>query len=253
MNDAFGRPQTALVLGGTSDIAVATLRRLAPTLERLVLAGRDIGALERVGSDVAACGDIAVETLEFDAAAPEHHAEVIESAAAFLGDIDLVLVAFGQLGAAFSLDTDPVDAAHIVAVNHGGAVSASLAAARRLAEQGHGTLVLVSSIAAFRGRIRNLPYASAKAGIDSFARGLDDALCGTGARAMVVRPGFVHTKMTAGHQTMPLAVDADTVAAAIIDGLARRRTVVWTPRMIGPLATILRSLPAPLWRRLSAR
>ncbi len=81
-----------------------------------------------------------------------------------------------------------------------GAVSSGLAAANRLREQGHGTLVVLSSVAGERVRAENLVYGATKAGLDGFAQGLGDALQGTGARVMVVRPGFVHTRMTEGRE-----------------------------------------------------
>jgi decaprenylphospho-beta-D-erythro-pentofuranosid-2-ulose 2-reductase len=113
-------------------------------------------------------------------------------------------------------------------------------------------LVAFSSVAAMRPRLANLPYASSKAGFDAFALGLDHALAGTGARVMVVRPGFVHTKMTAGLEPQPLATDAATVADAIVDGLVKGKSVVWAPAPLA-LTPALRLLPKALWRRLSER
>jgi decaprenylphospho-beta-D-erythro-pentofuranosid-2-ulose 2-reductase len=140
----------------------------------------------------------------------------------------------------------------LITVNHAGAASASQAVARRLARQGHGTLVVFSSVAAMRPRLFNLPYASSKAGLDAFALGLDHALADTGARVMVVRPGFVHTKMTEGLAPQPLATDTATVADAVIEGLAKGKSVVWAPAALA-VAPALRLLPKALWRRLSER
>ena len=83
-------------------------------------------------------------------------------------------------------------------VNFTGAVSASLAVAAQLRRQGHGRLVVLSSVAGERVRKANFVYGSSKAGLDGFAQGLGDSLVGTGARVLVVRPGFVHSAMTAG-------------------------------------------------------
>lgn len=69
---------------------------------------------------------------------------------------------------------------------------------------------------------------------------------------MVVRPGFVHTKMTAGLAPQPLATDAATVADAVVDGLAKAKSVVWAPAPLA-VAPALRLLPKALWRRLSER
>ena len=78
--------------------------------------------------------------------------------------------------------------------------------------QGHGTLVVLSSVAGERVRRANFIYGSSKAGLDGFAQGLGDALTGSGARVLIVRPGFVRTKMTEGRPTVPLSTTADAVA-----------------------------------------
>ena len=71
--------------------------------------------------------------------------------------------------------------------------------------RGRGTIVVLSSVAAVRPRKANFVYGSAKAGLDAFARGLADSLHGTGVRVLLVRPGFVLGRMTAGMPAAPLA------------------------------------------------
>ena len=249
MNDAFGRPQTALVVGGGSDLALAVLDRLDATLVKIVLAAR---RPDELASAVADRFRAAVRTVDFDAADLTGHATMVDAAVEFLGDIDLAIVSHGDLGQPFGLETTPEEVATLITVNHAGAAAASQAVARRLATQGHGTLVVFSSVAAVRPRLGNLPYASSKAGLDAFALGLDHALADTGARVMVVRPGFVHTKMTAGLAPQPLATDAATVADAVVDGLAKGKSVVWAPAPLA-LTPALRLVPKALWRRLSER
>src|SRR5918999_6508049 len=105
--------------------------------------------------------------------------------------------------------------------------------------QGHGTLFYLSSVAGERGRASNFVYGSTKAGMDAFAQGLGDSLAGTGVNVMVVRPGFVTTKMTAGIDPAPLSTDADSVAEAIAAGLRRNAHTVWAP---GPLRFVFSAL-----------
>ena len=49
-----------------------------------------------------------------------------------------------------------------------------------------------------RARRANFVYGSSKAGMDTFFQGLGDSLVGSGVKVMIVRPGFVDTKMTKG-------------------------------------------------------
>jgi decaprenylphospho-beta-D-erythro-pentofuranosid-2-ulose 2-reductase len=131
-------------------------------------------------------------------------------------------------------------------------VSAGLAAARQLKAQGHGTLVVLSSVAGERVRRANFIYGSSKAGLDGFAQGLGDALAGSGARVMIVRPGFVRTKMTEGLPAAPLSATADAVADATVKGLAGGRAVVWVPALLRPVFMVFRHLPRVVWRKLPA-
>ena len=93
-------------------------------------------------------------------------------------------------------------------------------------------------------------YGSTKAGLDAFFQGLGDALVGTGASVMIVRPGFVHTKMTEGQDPAPLATTPEAVAEAIVRGLERGSEIVWVPSTLRWVMALLRHVPRPLFRKL---
>ncbi len=254
MRDALGAVQSVLVLGGGSEIALTTVRKLvADRCRTVVLAGRDPDALVDAEADLRAAGATEVARVAFDALDPASHASVIDGVFDAHGDIDVVILAFGVLGDQATFDADPAAAAQAVSANYAGAVSAGLAVAARLRTQGHGTLVVLSSVAGERARKDNFVYGSSKAGLDAFAQGLGDSLVGTGARVLVVRPGFVHTKMTAGMDEAPFATTPDVVADAIVDGIAKRRDIVWAPGQLRWVFTVLRHLPRPIWRKVADR
>jgi decaprenylphospho-beta-D-erythro-pentofuranosid-2-ulose 2-reductase len=249
VKDAFGLPQSLLVLGGTSEIALATARRLIARRTRTVwLAGRPSPALDEAVQDLRAHG-ADVRTVAFDALDPDTHEEALDKVFAE-GDIDLVLLAFGILGDQAHDERDPSAAVRVARTNYIGAVSAGLVAARALQTQGHGSLVVLSSVAGERARRANFIYGSSKAGLDAFAQGLGDALQGTGVHVMVVRPGFVRTRMTAGLPEVPLATTPEAVATAIELGLRRRSEMVWVPGVLRVVMSALRHVPRGLFRRL---
>ena len=253
MKDALGAVQTALVLGGTSEIALATVRRLArDRLAKVVLAVRDVAAAAPVAAGLRADG-LEGHVVAFDARDHAAHAAIVDAAADLVGDLDLVLLAFGVLGDQEAFAADPVAAADAVTVNLGGAVSSGLAAANRLQHQGHGTLTVLSSVAGERVRAENFVYGATKAGLDGFAQGLGDALQGTGARVMIVRPGFVHTRMTEGREPAPFSTTPEAVADEIATGLAKGADVVWAPPVLRYVFSAFRHLPRPVWRKVSAR
>lgn len=246
MKDALGAVQRVLVLGGGSDIGQAIAARLAaPRRAAIVLAGRSVeaGDLEsRTGSSVA------IEW--FDARATGEHRKVLDAIWAGHGGFDVVVLAFGVQGDQARAEVDTAHALEIAETNYLGAMSASLECARLLREQGHGTLVVLSSVAAERTRRSLFAYASSKAGIDSFALGLGDALKPDGVHVLVVRPGFVRTKLTAGMKTPPFATTADAVAEVVDRGLRRSARVVWAPPMMRWVMTVLRHLPHAAFSRL---
>ncbi|MEU5079132.1 MULTISPECIES: decaprenylphospho-beta-D-erythro-pentofuranosid-2-ulose 2-reductase [Streptomyces] len=249
MKDATELPRSLLVLGGTSEIALATARRLIARRTRTVwLAGRPSLALENAAGSLRALG-ADVHTVAFDALAPESHEAVLGKVFAE-GPVDMVLLAFGILGDQAHDERDPVRAVRVAQTNYTGAVSAGLVAGRALQTQGHGWLVVLSSAAAERARRADFIYGSSKAGLDAFAQGLGDALYGTGARVMVVRPGFVRTRSTAGRPRSPLATTPEAVATAVELGLRRGAETVWVPGALRLLTAALRHAPRALFRRL---
>ncbi|MFI0965358.1 decaprenylphospho-beta-D-erythro-pentofuranosid-2-ulose 2-reductase [Streptomyces sp. NPDC021080] len=250
MKDAFGIPRSLLVLGGTSEIALATARRLITRRTRTVwLAGRPTPALEEAAERLRGLG-ADVRTVAFDALDPESHEAVLGKVFAE-GDIDMVLMAFGVLGDQAVDEKEPVAAVRVAQTNYTGAVSSGLVCARALQTQGHGSLVVLSSVAGERARRSNFIYGSSKAGLDAFAQGLGDALHGTGAHVMVVRPGSVRTRMTAHLPRVPLSTTPEAVAAAIELGLRRRSETVWVPGALRMVMAALRHTPRTLFRRLS--
>jgi decaprenylphospho-beta-D-erythro-pentofuranosid-2-ulose 2-reductase len=243
-----------LVLGGGSEIAQAIVDRLVAARCRTVVLGvRDPASVAATVERLRAAGADTVEVIEFDALAPETHQAVIAGAFDRHGDLDMVILAFGVLGDQSTFDADPVAAADAARANYVGSVSAGLVVADRFRTQGHGTLLVLSSVAGMRARADNYVYGSTKAGLDAFAQGLGDALIGTGARVVVVRPGFVHTKMTEGMPAAPFSTTPDAVADAVVAGLAKGREVIWAPAIVGPVFAVLRLLPRPVWRKVSAR
>jgi decaprenylphospho-beta-D-erythro-pentofuranosid-2-ulose 2-reductase len=111
----------------------------------------------------------------------------------------------------------------------------------------------MSSVAGVRARKDNFVYGSTKAGLDAFAQGLGDSLVGTGVRVMVVRPGFVHTKMTEGMDAAPFSTTAEQVADVIVSGLASGREVVYAPPVLRYPFAVLRNLPRAIWRKVAER
>jgi decaprenylphospho-beta-D-erythro-pentofuranosid-2-ulose 2-reductase len=247
--DAVGNPQSILLLGGTSEIGLAVVEAFATDRPlRVVLAARPSERLDAARARLEARG-CAVELLPFDAEALDTHADVVRKAFTG-GDIDVAVVAFGLLGDNEQAWTDVSQAVRLAQVNYTAAVSVGVALAERMREQGHGSIVAFSSVAAERARRSNFVYGSTKAGLDAFYSGLTEALRPHGVTVTVVRPGFVHTRMTEGMTPAPLSTTPEAVAAITVDAVRRRRELVWAPAQVRLLMSVLRHLPRAVFRRL---
>jgi decaprenylphospho-beta-D-erythro-pentofuranosid-2-ulose 2-reductase len=247
--DAVGNPQSILLLGGTSEIGLAVVEAFASDRPlRVVLAARPSERLDAARARLEKLG-CAVETVPFDAKAFDTHADVVSKA--FTGDdIDVALVAFGLLGDNEQAWTDVPTAVELAQVNYTATVSVGVALAERMRAQGHGAIVAFSSVAGERARRSNFVYGSTKAGMDAFYSGLTEALRPSGVGVTVVRPGFVHTKMTEGMAPAPLSTTPEAVAAVVVDAVRKRRELVWAPAPLRAVMSVLRHLPRALFRRL---
>ena len=233
MSGASGE-RRVLLIGGTSEIGQAIVRRLAAEGPvRAFLLGRDAAA------------EVVVDARDIGS-----HEDAIARAFAEVGGFDVVVLAVGVLGGQAGLDARHDEATEVMNVDFLGAGSLLLASLRRLRDQGHGTMVVLSSVAAERPRASNAIYGAAKAGLDSLAQGLGDGLAGSGVQVLVVRPGFVKTRMTAGLKPAPFATTPDAVAAATVRGLRRGEHTVWVPGVLRYVFAVLRHLPRAAYRRL---
>lgn len=242
-------PRVVLIFGGRSEIGLELATRLAPGAT-VVLAARGADRLDEQMAAVRAAGAAAVHAVEFDADDLASHGPLVECLGREFGDIDLAVLAFGILGDQARAQTDAAHAAAIVHTDYVAQVSLLTHLAARMRDAGHGTLVVFSSVAGVRVRRANYVYGSAKAGLDGFASGLSDALHGSGVRLLIVRPGFVIGRMTAGMEPAPLSSTPAQVAAATVRALRAGRRTVWVPWALRPLFFGLRLLPQPVWRRM---
>jgi decaprenylphospho-beta-D-erythro-pentofuranosid-2-ulose 2-reductase len=249
MIDAVGHPTSLLLLGGTSEIGLAIAERyLSGGPVRVVLAGRQSPRLADAAARLTRAG-ASVETVEFDARDAAIHTEAVRKAFAG-GDIDVAVVAFGLLGDQEKAWQDIDVAVELAEVNYVATVSVGVALAAEFRAQGHGHIVALSSVAGERARRSNFVYGSTKAGMDAFYTGLTEALRPDGIGVTIVRPGFVHSKMTAGMDPAPLSTTPEKVAEIAVDAVTKGRELVWAPAPLRAVMSVLRHIPRPVFRRL---
>ena len=251
MIDATGRPQSVLVLGGASEIAQAIVAGLVPGRCRtVVLAGRPSERLEAAAAAALSAGADVAEIVAFDTTDLAGSPSVIDAVFERFGDIDLVVAAAGALGDQSEMENDPAAATELITTNFTGLAGSLLAVAGRMRVQGHGRLVVISSVAGERARKANFIYGSTKSGLDAFAQGLGDSLVGSGVSITIVRPGFVVGRMTEGMDPAPFSTTPEAVAKAVIKGIESGSEVVYAPPVLRWVFALMRHLPRGVWRRM---
>lgn len=246
-------PRRVLLLGGTSEIGIAIVSALAAKgpLE-VALVGREREQTERAAERLQAQAGVQAHAIAgLKAEEPAGHAEIVAEAFQRLGAAEIAILAVGVLGRRGGLPDDIGEAVQVLNVNVRGAGSLLMQTAARMREQGGGTLMVLSSVAAERPRRSNAVYGASKAALDALAQALADDLAQAGVDVMVIRPGFVRTRMTAGLPVPPLACDPEDVARAAVAGLERGAQTVWAPPAMRWVMLALRALPRSIFRRLS--
>ena len=253
MENAFGQPQTLVVLGGSSDIAREITKQLCSARTRtVVLAGRNEVLLNDAATEARAAGATLTPVVRFDAEDLSNAEATVAAAFDAVGSpVDLVIIAVGLLGEQSRDEDDATAAARMAVVNFAWPVAALAAIRQRMVQQGSGRILVISSVAAVRVRRGSYLYSGAKAGLDRLCEGLADSLIGTGVTLQILRPGFVHTKMTAGLKAAPFSVDATRVATDTLRGMRGTNRVLYSPGILQYVFAILRHLPAPLWRKVN--
>ena len=253
MIDGLGNVQSVILIGGTSEIGIATLREMGKRkrLQRIVLCGRQSENLQRTAEILTVdFANAKIELVPMDLLNSGTLSLVVEEIFD-AGRIDVVVLAAGVLPDASRAMDDAEYAVESAKVNFLGPLEIGTTALDRFKKQGHGTLVVISSVAAERPRKDNYVYGSAKAGIDAWANGAADAIAGAAVRVLVVRPGMVRTRMSAGIPEAPLTSNPEDVAKVVIRRLSRGPVTVWVPGKLRWLMFVLRHLPRPIFRKIS--
>ncbi len=118
--------------------------------------------------------------------------------------------------------------------------------------QGHGHLVLVSSVASVRGMPGGATaYGASKAAVNALAEGIRSDLLGTGIRVTTVLPGYIPTEIN-GRRPGGLTADLDTGVDALVAAIEREPVRAYVPEWPWrPVSALLRVLPLPVVRRLT--
>jgi decaprenylphospho-beta-D-erythro-pentofuranosid-2-ulose 2-reductase len=241
------------VFGATSGIAREVSREFLRHGRDLVLIGRDEAALRAEAADLAVRSGRECPVFVWDLLDRDNHArrfaELTErSDCRNLGGL---LFAAGVLFPEHTAEDDAAVTRRNFDMNLTETVVVLNLFARHFRARKGGFLSVLSSVAGDRGRAVNKTYGASKAGLSAYLEGLRAALHGTGVLVQTVKPGPVRTPMTAGYKgPAPLLADPRTVGRAIVHGIERGKTTIYTPGYWRAVMAVIRALPEFLARRV---
>lgn len=240
-----------IVFGATSAIAGSAIRRWADRGDRLYLVGRSeakLAALVEALPSEAVAGSQAV-----DLAPPEGALDaegLLDAAIAALGGPpDMALVAHGFLADQLETEADLAAARRCFEINLLSVVAILIPLAQRLEAQGAGTLAVITSVAAERGRPRNYTYGAAKAALNTYLEGLRTRLY-PHISVVTLKVGPTDTPMTTDHAKHPLFAQPEAVGEGIVKAMDSGAPVAWLPGYWGPLMGVIRRLPESVFSRV---
>jgi short-subunit dehydrogenase len=122
--------------------------------------------------------------------------------------------------------------------------------AKQLAQQGHGTLALIGSVAGDRGRKANYVYGAGKGMVERYTQGLQHRFAYTDIKIVLIKPGPTATPMTAHLPSRGLAA-VDRVACAIVKAIEAGKPVAYVPAKWQLIMLIVQHLPRWIFLKLN--
>ncbi len=216
-------------------------------------------ALAREGADVIASARSAdalaelaraqpgIKPLPVDVTDPGAVAAAVERA----GAVDGLLYAAGDYEPMSARAWRPGVAERIAAVNFIAALTVLSHVVPAMVARGKGRIVLIGSLAGFRGLPGAIGYGASKAALMHLAENLRVDLTGTGVTVQCINPGFIATRLTARNDfRMPQIMTPDEAAWRTLRAIRSGRFSVSFPAPFAWLFTLGRHLPVALFQAL---
>jgi decaprenylphospho-beta-D-erythro-pentofuranosid-2-ulose 2-reductase len=235
----------ALILGGTSDVAIETTKLLLADGWNITLTIRENNKAAALVSKFSTSQD--VKTVMFDALKVD---DFLAEAKAIAPQFDAVFCFIGYMPDE-SKEITGKDVQEVMDVNFTALVKVLDIFAAVFVKKGSGTIVGVSSVAGERGKSKNLLYASAKAGLTTYLSGLRNRLFEKKIHVITIVPGFMDTAMTKGLDLpKKLTVSSPQAASIIYSAFKRKKNVAYVSWKWKILMGIIRNIPEWKYKKM---
>ena len=226
-----GEAKTVLVVGGASGIGLASAKLLGEKGWRVVLADRDLGALDE-SKEILDAEGISVSSVPIDVSNPSSVNEAFDTVSKHHGLSSLVNAA-GILQMGSILEVDELEWNKVINVNLSGIYRTCRRAVEYMVDHGGGTIVNLSSQSGRTASFYSAPnYVASKAGIIGLTMAIAAQHAHQGVRANAIAPGLVETPLIATAYS-----DAQRQRMTAATPLGRFSTAAEVAQVVGFLAS----------------
>lgn len=236
----------ALIIGATAGLGRALANTFAADGWDLVLTGRDADDLDALVRDLRLRHEVMVEAKVLDLGAPTETWDLHS----LTFPLTALLIPAGGVRADDAATLEQEAAEHLWRVNFGGPTQVIAQVLPHLVRIGTGTIIGFGSVAATRGRSRNIHYGAAKRALAAFFEGLRHDLNASGLRVQFYVPGYLDTNLAAGAGVKLPKGNPTTFAQIVLRDIQKDIGTRYFPFWWHPLCVVLSLLPWAIYRRL---
>lgn len=212
-----------MITGASSGIGRTLALKLARLGASVGLVARGTEALKEIEREIVARQGKAL-ALPADVQKLEELVGAADQLQAAFGPIDLLIANAGVGGNGDPIRLDAEQVARVINVNVIGAANSVAAVLPEMLDRGRGQIVVISSLAAYRGLPKSAAYCASKAAVSAFFESLRLDLQPRGIDVTIIHPGFIKTPLTAGREAkMPFLMELDDAVEKIIRAIEHRR------------------------------
>jgi decaprenylphospho-beta-D-erythro-pentofuranosid-2-ulose 2-reductase len=242
-----------IIVGATSGIAHACAKIWVSDLKEveLTLLVRDEGRGEKVAQDLRVRNpnaNVKVMSVNFE---DVHLIQKTVNELASNQVLDIVLIAHGVLSDQVACENSLQATNDSLQINGVSPVLFAQEFALHMSKVDYGTLAIIGSVAGDRGRKSNYVYGAPKGLIDIFVQGMQHRFAGRNFQVSLIKPGPTGTAMTEHLKGSTSLASVDDVAAQIVEGLEKRKSVIYAPAKWALIMWIVRHIPNAIFNRLS--
>ena len=237
--------KTYWLIGASEGLGRELASALSQQGARLILSARSAGKLAQLADDLPDARALAMDVTD---------PASVAAAAREAGPVDGIIYCAGAYEPMAAPDWDAAALQLMNEVNYLGAVRVLGHVVPQFARRRAGHIVLIGSLAGFRGLPRAVGYSSSKAALMALGETLYADLSALHVKVQVVSPGFIATRLTAKNSfDMPQIMTPEAAAEKVLSAMRGPRLHTAFPRPFSLLFTLGSMLPARLFLRLFPR